>query len=83
MLKDKGKDEEIDLKQLETRPTCFLVSLSFSVHLLQFPSKANVIGEEFQQREVLTAVHRTLDTGRCSREIDGGEVCCDAGHGTE
>ena len=26
-----------------------------------------MIGEECQQREMLTVVHRTLDTGRCSR----------------
>ena len=42
-LKDKGKDEEIDLKQLETRPMCFPV---LSVHLLH---------KELQQREMVTA----------------------------
>ena len=61
MLKDEGKDEQIDLKQLETRLTCFPVSMSFQLFCCSLPSKSNVMGKEVQQREMLTSFHRTLD----------------------
>ena len=52
MLKDEGKDEDIDLKQRETRPICSLVSLSVQFICCSLSSNSNVVGKELQQREM-------------------------------
>ena len=51
MLKDEGKDENIDLKQRETRLVYLFPCLCHFI-CCSLPRKSNVVGRELQEREM-------------------------------